>query len=108
MHASIPLNSVCNVADAGTGTGVWLRQVAFTFSTSKEEKLKFVGFDISPQRFPTQSLPSTESCTHDAMKPFPSEYLGRFDLVNIRLLSYAIRAEDLDKVINNIVGILSE
>ncbi len=45
---------------------------------------------------------------HDAVKSFPARYHGKFDLVNVRLLSYAVKAQDLRSVVENVVEIMSE
>lgn len=40
------------------------------------------------------------------IKPFPTEHHEKFDLVNVRLVSYAIKGADLDRVVQNVVQLL--
>ncbi|MCJ1433647.1 hypothetical protein MMC27_003011 [Xylographa pallens] len=99
IHPSIPSNLIRSVADVGTGTGVWLRDIATRSAVAKGKEALYVGFDISPQLFPSTEtvLPDMNFNVHDITKPFPVKYHEAFDLVNIRCLSYAIRAVDLEK-----------
>lgn len=113
IHPSIPRKSLCTVADIATGTGVWLQDVATCAEFSrqaKDEKSAFVGFDISPQQFPpTGELPpNVRFVVHDMTEPFPPEYHEKFDLVNVRLVSYVIKAVDLQKVVQHILQLLRE
>ena len=108
LHPSIPRKGLQAVADVGTGTGVWLRDFAASLrsSTHSHENATFVGFDISLQQFPPVKLPGIDFVIHDITKPFPQKYHERFDLVHVRLLSYALKALDLKKAVNNVVQIL--
>ncbi|KAL9610246.1 MAG: hypothetical protein Q9167_005042 [Letrouitia subvulpina] len=111
VHPSIPTHQLHAVADVATGTGVWLRQLANDPALPKpaDDRIqRFVGFDISPQQFPPREslLPHITFVVHDIVNPFPPEYHEKFDLVNVRLVSYAIRAVHLDKVVQNILQIL--
>lgn len=114
IHPSIPARQIHAVADVATGTGLWLRQLADELTLSRpvhgEESSFFVGFDISQQQFPpADSLPSQmKFVVHDMVDAFPAQYHERFDLVNVRLVSYAVKASDLDRVVRNITQLLSE
>lgn len=113
LHPSIPRKDISTVADVATGTGVWLRDVAASaeFSNHAESKKNtFVGFDISPQQFPSIETvsPNVKFVVHDITEPFPLEYHEKFDLVNVRLMSYAIKAADLDKAVWHVLQILRE
>ena len=109
VHPSIPCKGLRAVADVGTGTGVWLRDVAAS-SAFSSRKTEFVGFDISSQQFPSvDELPSNvDLITQDVTKPFGPEYHEKFDLVSIRLLGYVIKVVDLEKIVHHIVQILRE
>ena len=43
---------------------------------------------------------------HDFCEPFPVEYHSKFDLVNVGLVSYVIKATALERVVRNILQIL--
>ncbi|KAL9582653.1 MAG: hypothetical protein Q9212_003175 [Teloschistes hypoglaucus] len=111
IHPSIPAGQLDAVADVATGTGVWLRQLANDPTLPHPvqwQQSNFVGFDISQQQFPpADSLPPhIKFVVHDAVEIFPPEYHQRFDLVNVRLVSYAIKGSDLDTVVRNITQLL--
>ncbi|KAL9580907.1 MAG: hypothetical protein Q9212_004211 [Teloschistes hypoglaucus] len=113
IHPSIPARQIHAVADVATGTGLWLRQLADELSPPRPihgEKSSFVGFDISQQQFPpADSLPShMKFVVHDMVDAFPTQYHESFDLVNVRLVSYAVKASELDRVVRNITQLLSE
>lgn len=101
----IPLSGVRAIADVATGTGIWLREAAQELHPS-DGKISFTGFDISAEQFPDDRFPGIDFVVHDVVKPFPSEYHSRFDIVNVRLLSYALRGQDLYASVANIVQIL--
>ncbi|KAL8937919.1 MAG: hypothetical protein Q9216_004181 [Gyalolechia sp. 2 TL-2023] len=110
-HPSIPALRLKAVADIATGTGVWLRQLAEDPALdppTQGEPPNFVGFDISSEQFPsTDALPPNLAfVTHDFVNSFPAEHHERFDLVNVRLVSYAIKAVDLEKVVQNIIQLI--
>ena len=101
------------MADVATDTGVWLQDVAACAEFSrqaKDEESVFIDFDISPQQFPpTRELPPNISfVVHDMTEPFPAEYREKFDLVNVRFVSYAIKAVDLERVVQHILQLLRE
>ena len=110
-HPSIPVGSFRTVADVAAGTGIWLRQLAASpefAGQSESERTTFVGFDISSQQFPPADELPPNVCfkIQDFLEPFPVEYHEKFDFVNVRLLSYVIRAVDLEKVVRHILQIL--
>ena len=108
IHPSIPRKSLQAIADVGTGTGVWLQDTAHDLLTSGQpsRNIEFVGFDISPQQFPQNANKGMDFVIHSIIEPFPQQYHERFDLVHVRLLSYAIKARDLLKAVENVVEIL--
>ena len=106
IHPSIPQKTVRTVADVGTGTGIWLREFAEGFDGKPNPE--FVGFDISPQQFPENKPLNQDFIVHDMTKPFPKKYLEYFDVVNVRLLSYALKAQDLQQAVQNVVQIISK
>ncbi len=106
IHPSIPLRSVRAVADVATGTGVWIRDLAATWPATGVKLPEFFGFDISSDQFPQNGAADIQFRMHDATLPFSEEYIGRFDVVNVRLMSYAIKVQDLQAIVNNIAAIL--
>ncbi|KAL8824066.1 MAG: hypothetical protein Q9191_005325 [Dirinaria sp. TL-2023a] len=108
IHPSINTANIRAIADIGTGTGIWLRETAqqLAGSRSNDGTIEFVGFDISSQQFPKQNLPNLELVVHDIVTPFPHEYQERFDLVHVRLLTYALKVEDLESAVKNAVNLI--
>lgn len=80
------------IADVGTGTGIWLRELAAEFP----ENSRFDGFDVDESKFlPPQRRPSNVTLSHgDVLKPFPEDLLGTYDLVHVRLLMFALKADE--------------
>ncbi len=105
IQPSIPRSELRTVADVATGTGVWLREAAQELTTS-HEMISYTGFDISAEQFPKDHIPGVSFIVQNVVEPFPPEYHGRYDLVNVRLLSYALKAQDLEISVKNIIQIL--
>ena len=110
IHPSVPRQRLRAVADVATGTGVWLQETLRELTTGQSDPrgVDFVGFDISPSQFPEGKMPGIDFVVHDVREAFPHRYHARFDLVHVRLLSYAIKAQDLMTVVENVVEILSQ
>lgn len=70
----------------GTGTGVWLKDVAQALDHHQHPEWEFLGFDISPKQFPSQK-DRLEFVVHDMTRPFHHEH---FDLVPSYVLSTAL------------------
>ena len=45
---------------------------------------------------------------HDALKPFPEEFRGIYDVVHVRFFVSVIEKGDLARFIGNLMGLLSE
>ena len=106
IHPSIPLHSVKAIADVATGTGIWLRDLANTWQSTDNTRPKFVGFDISADQFPNEEVPGIELHVHNAVQPFPEAFLGKFDIVNVRLMTYAMTVSDITDIVSNIASIV--
>lgn len=74
-------------------------------SQADSTKTIFVGFDISLLQFSSPEIvsPHLKFVVLDITAPFPQEYHEKFDLVDIRLLSYAIKAVDLEKAVRHVL-----
>ena len=105
VQPSIPKSALRDVADVGCGTGIWLREAAQELA-ARNDLVKFTGFDISAQQFPKDSIHGVDFVVHDAVEPFPLRYHEKFDLVRVRLLSYALKAKDLQDAVENIISLL--
>lgn len=103
----IPTLSLRAIADVGTGTGVWLKDVAQALDHHQHPELEFLGFDISPKQFPSQK-DRLKFVVHDMTKPFDKRHHEHFDLVNVRLLSYALKTQQLKQAVANVVQLLRQ
>ncbi|KAF4762447.1 hypothetical protein HAV15_007720 [Penicillium sp. str.  len=104
IHPSIPKDQLTAVADLGTGTGIWLEDVA---DLLPNKSVYLHGFDISSTQYPPlheiqrpgqNPIPLS---VHNALAPFPAEHRGRYDLVHIRLLTAGLKQVDYIRVLAN-------
>ncbi|KAL2810155.1 hypothetical protein BJX63DRAFT_328958 [Aspergillus granulosus] len=112
IDKSIPLENISSVADVATGTGIWLLDAqaqlnAHTPSPTAIGTRTYHGFDISAAQFPPSSEKQGISLSvHDILHPFPTEHHNRYDLVHVRMLVAALKAEEYEVAVRNLVPIL--
>ncbi|RHZ53460.1 hypothetical protein CDV55_103603 [Aspergillus turcosus] len=111
IHPSIPTTNLRSIADAATGTGIWLMDAANTLHNHHpRHNLSLHGFDISPAQFPFSSLKAPRHeiklSVQDILQPFPKEHLGRYDLVHVRLLVGAMKEVDYPAAVRNLYDLL--
>ncbi|KAI3531864.1 hypothetical protein CSPX01_13832 [Colletotrichum filicis] len=92
------------VAEIATGTGIWLRDMAKLLPSSAELR----GIDMDTTKFPPPSdlPPNISLLQHNALKPFPEEMHGSFDMIHIRLIGSGMRKEDWKTVAANAFTLL--
>ncbi|KAI0487500.1 hypothetical protein F4859DRAFT_510070 [Xylaria cf. heliscus] len=92
------------IVEIATGTGIWLLEVAKTLSPDAE----LVGLDYDTSKFPTaSSLASNITLRQaDMLKPFPSDLLGKFDVVNVRLIVFALKEGYGTDLVRNLMTLL--
>ncbi|KAH6715755.1 S-adenosyl-L-methionine-dependent methyltransferase [Leptodontidium sp. MPI-SDFR-AT-0119] len=101
-----PAGSFRNIADVGTGSGIWLEEFAKTLEEAAPVERTFIGFDVSTLMFPRAPVEGFNFIQHDARKPFPVSEQEKYDLVHLRLLAAAFKEEDIKGVVENVVSIL--
>lgn len=111
IHPSIPTANIRSIADAATGTGIWLVDAAQTLHNHHpRHTLSLHGFDISPAQFPFSSLKAQrheiQLTVQDILQPFPQEHRGRYDLVHVRLLVGALKEVDYPRAVRNLYDLL--
>lgn len=91
------------IADLATGNGIWLIEEAALHPSNL-----YYGFDINTAAFPPkETLPANLTLQHlDATAPVPPEHIGVFDVVHIRLLVPAVRANDPRPILRNALAML--
>ncbi|KAJ4358591.1 uncharacterized protein N0V89_003175 [Didymosphaeria variabile] len=106
LHPSIAavLPENARIADVGTGTGIWMSELAKVSPST----YTFNGYDISSDQFlPAESLPSNVTLEFgDFKKPIPDELRGKFDLVNIRLIIISMGVGVWEPTLQNILPLL--
>jgi len=109
----IDIAHVSRVIDVGTGSGAW----ALDFVSQPEvhrSDIEVFACDISDTKFPQRNLPEVPEAKRimffqqDVTKPFPDELLGTFDLVNLRLLTYALTSQGWELALQNLHSLLSK
>ncbi|KAK2836966.1 hypothetical protein FQN49_006542 [Arthroderma sp. PD_2] len=104
IHPSIPKERVLCVADIGTGTGIWLKDVSKLLEKTNP-KCYYHGFDISADQFPEQPG-NVQFSVQDITLPFPKEHWHRYDVVHVRLLVAALEESEYKTAISNLSAIL--
>jgi len=94
---SIQLKPGDVILDAATGSGAWLLDAA----SQVPDEVELYGVDISTKTLPS-SPPSNVKFVEASVTSLPSEWNGKFDLVNQRLLIAALRAEEWPQAISEL------
>ncbi|KAL7811405.1 S-adenosyl-L-methionine-dependent methyltransferase [Trichoderma gracile] len=104
IDPKIPITSTSKIADVGTGTGVWLLDMA----TQVPPTVRLDGFDISDEQFPHES--NVPSNVHfriaDAFSKVPDDCFEEYDVVHIRCFCCIVRGGDPDKIFQHAFSLL--
>ena len=97
IMAKLPHHPV--IADVGTGTGLFLSQLASMYPNATLR-----GFDISRELYPSrESMPPNVSLDMmDVKSPPPLEEQNQYDVVHVRLLTAAMSPTDWSAVASNL------
>ncbi|KAM0745624.1 hypothetical protein T439DRAFT_361109 [Meredithblackwellia eburnea MCA 4105] len=110
LHPSItlPANDA-SILESGTGTGIWLKDLA---ASSPVPIGRIVAFDLSDIQFPPSDerrlevkggkKVEVEFFTHSVVEALPREMKGSFDLVHQRLLVVGLREGDWAPAVRNL------
>ncbi|PGH00881.1 hypothetical protein GX51_05545 [Blastomyces parvus] len=105
LHPAIPQRGHMRIADlAAFKEGIWLRDIAGKLP----ETCRFDGFDVSLDQVPDRALFPTDInyYVQDVLEPFPTEFLGQYDAVHVRLLVMGLKAEQWELAIRNLMTLL--
>ncbi|KAI1114789.1 S-adenosyl-L-methionine-dependent methyltransferase [Nemania sp. NC0429] len=105
LHPNIPATSpTLKIADIGTGTGVWLLDIAKSLPSTSQ----LTGFDLTPSTFPPPETwpPNVSFKTQDMFLPFPASEIGTYDVVAVRFVSSAATRAEWSRAIENLVKLL--
>ncbi|KGO45652.1 hypothetical protein PEX1_011060 [Penicillium expansum] len=104
LHPAIKQHDRMRIADVGTGTGIWLRDLAAILPIT----CQLDGFDLSDVMFPRKNaLPENITFHHqNLLAPFPDEYLGEYDVVNVRVMLVALSDVEWEPAVRNLMTLL--
>ncbi|KAJ5919850.1 hypothetical protein N7454_009685 [Penicillium verhagenii] len=109
VQAPIDLSTITRVADVGTGTGVWLDDLAArlkSIPTGTGQQRQYDGYDISATNFPGSHPGNFHYRVHNILQPVPDELKGKYDLVHVRLLVAALVKGDVKTAVDNLTELL--
>ncbi|KAJ7047079.1 S-adenosyl-L-methionine-dependent methyltransferase [Mycena alexandri] len=101
LFAPISLGRDDKVLDVGTGSGVWLLDLA----TSVDSSVSMVGVDIESRLFPT-SPPENLEFGIESVTRLPADWSNTFSLVHQRLLILALQVHEWPGAIQEIYRVL--
>ncbi|KAI0195669.1 S-adenosyl-L-methionine-dependent methyltransferase [Xylaria flabelliformis] len=92
------------IVEIATGSAIWLLDIAKTFSPDAE----LVGIDFDTSKFPSASdLPPNITLRQANMfEPFPNDLVGKFDVVNVRLIVFALKEGYGIDLVRNLMTLL--
>ncbi|GKZ45825.1 hypothetical protein AbraIFM66951_008519 [Aspergillus brasiliensis] len=108
IHPDIPIkdNNNLRIADVGTGTGVWITDLARRLPASVQLDALDISFDSAP---PAEWLPSNvKTFKWDVKQDVPEELVGVYDVVHIRLFIFVLLDAEVQPVLERILKLLSE
>ncbi|KAI0547521.1 hypothetical protein F4679DRAFT_586395 [Xylaria curta] len=92
------------IIEIATGSAIWLLDIAKTFSPDAE----LVGIDFDTSKFPSASdLPPNITLRQANMfESFPNDLVGKFDVVNVRLIVFALKEGCGIELVRNLMTLL--
>ncbi|GAW19723.1 hypothetical protein ANO14919_092120 [Xylariales sp. No.14919] len=104
-HPSIPLTGpALRVADVGTGTGIWLRDLASQLPKNTQLDGLDISFDAMP---PKPLLPANMSLYRWNIKEaVPEELVGVYDVVHIRHFLFVLRDHEIKGAVASLFKLL--
>ncbi|KAL9103071.1 MAG: hypothetical protein Q9187_009049, partial [Circinaria calcarea] len=106
LHPSIPTsNPEIKIADVGTGTGIWLLELARDLSSSAQ----LDGFDIDlSQSPPKEWLPKNVNMYKlDVFGELPDDFVGKYDVIHARLFLLVVQNNDPMPILKNFIRMLN-
>ncbi|KAJ5484096.1 hypothetical protein N7539_005892 [Penicillium diatomitis] len=104
LHPGIPVTDDMKIAEVGTGTAVWI----FDLARKLPSTIRLYGFDISDAQFPIRKLwPKNVTLdTLDSLTEPPASLAGQFDVVHLRMWASNLRGKNTILLINHVKSLL--
>ncbi|RAQ52228.1 hypothetical protein AFGD_008707 [Aspergillus flavus] len=104
-HPEIPTaDPNLKVADVGTGTGIWLTDLARRLPTTVQLDALDISFDATP---PAEWLPSNvHTRVWDVKTDPPEDLIGVYDIVHIRHFTLVLLEEEVESVLARLFKLL--
>ncbi|TVY85588.1 Methyltransferase trt5 [Lachnellula suecica] len=105
LHPSIPQRSgALAIADVGTGTGIWILDLARDLPTSTT----LDGFDISLTQCPPKGwVPSNVRFRElNIFQDIPMDLLETYDIINVRYMVLVVKSNDPVPILKNLLKLL--
>ncbi|KAK5992633.1 N-methyltransferase tcpN [Cladobotryum mycophilum] len=104
MNPKIPISPDMRIAEIGTGTSMWLLDLA----SRLPKTVTLDGYDISADQFPHKSLlpPNVTLGTMNAFEDVPEHLVGKYDVVHLRFWALIVKGSDPSKVIHHVATLL--
>ncbi|KAJ5247891.1 hypothetical protein N7468_002874 [Penicillium chermesinum] len=104
LHPLIPIKDDMKIAELGTGTAVWI----FDLARQLPPTVQLQGFDISNRQFPVRDTwPQNVTLgTLDSLVDPPASLCGQFDVVHLRMWASNLRQHDTSALIGHPGGYL--
>ncbi|KAK5999354.1 hypothetical protein QM012_005572 [Aureobasidium pullulans] len=93
------------IADIGTGTGVWIEDLATEMSVNGRAA-RYEGLDISSSQFPQSSQNGVVFSTFNLLEPAPKHMHATFDVIHLRLLILGLPRNTWKSACENILSLL--
>ncbi|ODQ50198.1 hypothetical protein SAICODRAFT_10248 [Saitoella complicata NRRL Y-17804] len=105
LEPHIPLGQANSILDVGTGTGIWLEELAKEVSADTQ----LDGIDPSSKQFPKHTAPNIHLSEAPALptKELPAFLRKQYEIVHLRLLTCGLTEQDYPGVLDNIFDILT-
>ncbi|KAJ4218145.1 hypothetical protein NW759_008737 [Fusarium solani] len=99
LHPAISKSDHMKIAEVGTGTGIWL----FDLAQDLPNTVCLHGYDISPRQFPSKKLwtSNIKLSLMDSLRDPPEALHGKYDVVHLRMWASNLRTRDVKLLIRS-------
>ncbi|KUJ22215.1 uncharacterized protein LY89DRAFT_576533, partial [Mollisia scopiformis] len=104
LHPQIPITDGMKIAEIGTGTGIWV----FDAARSLPSTVQLHGYDICNAQYPVKELwlSNVSLGLLDSLSDPPSELVGQYDVVHLRMWASNLRENNTTPLIQHMKKLL--